>query len=672
SVDKDGEIASVAYVEDNREGNNVLECLIYSGEENVTGNYEITGEYGTISITKRKAKIVTATLEKVYDGDPLCGDFRPDGTIVTGSAAIFENFVSDETYAATGKTVYDVQRNDAYNVFSVQNDTAYRFYTQREGVLRETTANYEIDYEYGTLKVTPRKLTVTTPSISRAYNGKPLLGTEGEATFEGLVSGESYEAQLVESIIDVGSKKNGTLYDNYTVRGGEKISTYWNYERTYRFGTLEITPREITVTTATLTKTYDGQYLYGDAQPNGTTVTGSAATFTDLAEGETPEAYNVTDLIDFGEKQNTTAYRFYAVRGGKTVETTDNYKVTREYGKLKIERREITVTTATLTKVYDGAALCGDAQPNGTGITGSAATLNNLAEGETYESYAVSELTDVAYRSSAVFGIDNETEYRIYTVRGDEKTETTGNYAITYVHGVLTVTPRPLVIHTAGDSWEYDGDPHQLLVGFFAENLLSGHSIVLDASRQSEFASVLDVADGKVVNRLYFNVTEAGADESRNAVVNGNYFAEREEFGTLEITPCELRVSTLSLKKTYDGDPLYGDGRNEADEVVRAFATSGLVKDDFVRADVENVSSLTDADTVENRTQYLVYALRGGAETDITANYAIAYHFGTLTVDRRKVTITTPTAERVYDASPYTETEGAQADGLVSGHILTP
>ena len=52
---------------------------------------------------------------------------------------------------------------------------------------------------------------------------------------------------------------------------------------------------------------------------------------------------------------------------------------------------------------------------------------------------------------------ENATSICIFDETGKD---VTGNYAVAYRKGTLTVTRRPVVIETAGNSWVYDGKLH--------------------------------------------------------------------------------------------------------------------------------------------------------------------------------------------------------------------
>ena len=687
-------VASVTYVSDNAPENNALSFRIYEGETDVTANYAITVKKGTLSILKRKAQITTATLEKEYDGTPLSGDSVPEGP-VSGTNAAFAGFVAGETFMADASVMTDVLRADNGNPASKDNLTSYRVLKDGTDSKRETTENYEIVYHYGTLKITPRAMTVKTSSVTRLYDGTVLEGTEGEWEFTGLVSDERIGLPYdVARIVDCGSVTNTTKYLVFGGRDGIPTDVTANYDITYEYGTLTIERRALTVTVATLEKIYDGKDLDGDAEPDGTVVTGTGARFAGLVDGETAksdlptrvrEVFRIDGVVTALE--NRTQYRVYAVRDGNTVETTGNYDIAYEYGSLTVRPRPITVTTATLTKTYDGAPLRGKSRPDGEIVTGIAAAADSLVEDHAIfpivnpDSYT--QITEVFRSDGEVSGIENQTKYRIYSMYADDAEEirdVTENYEIAYRYGTLTILPRPVTIATADAEQTYDGTPLSKTDGYRAQpfdgaahaGIVDGHTASLREG--APIASVTHVRENRAGNNaLVFAIFDGDREVTENYTVT-------VDCGTLTIKPREMRIVTASLQKAYDGSALRGDSTDEREITVPLVFLDAFVGGDFAEADsaetalLWNVSRKNGAVSgVPNDTRYKIYQTADGEKTEITDDYAIEYEYGTLTVLPREIVITTGTKlDREYDAQPFYYTDGASADDLVDGHALSP
>ena len=92
--------------------------------------------------------------------------------------------------------------------------------------------NYSVKKIYGTLTVTKAKLTVTTLTAKKAFDGKPLTA---EGTVDGLVNRETVTLKMTGSQTEVGSSLN--TYQ--LVWDGTALEA--NYDVEDQLGTLEVT-----------------------------------------------------------------------------------------------------------------------------------------------------------------------------------------------------------------------------------------------------------------------------------------------------------------------------------------------------------------------------------------------------------------------------------------------
>ena len=168
-------------------------------------------------------------------------------------------------------------------------------------------------------------------------------------------------------------------------------------------GSLTITKRSVTLTSASASKVYDGTAL---TKPE-VTVTGDG-----FVTGEVADIKATGTITDFGEVTNTITYN----EGANF--KADNYEITTTEGKLTITKRPVTLTSASDSKVYDGTALT---KPEVT-VTGS------FVDGEVTDIKATGTITDVGTVTNTI------------TFAKGEKFKDS-NYAITKTEGTLEVTP---------------------------------------------------------------------------------------------------------------------------------------------------------------------------------------------------------------------------------------
>ena len=255
-----------------------------------------------------------------------------------------------------------------------------------------------------TYEITPKAYTVTTDSAKKVYDGTAL--TAG-GKIEGIVSGETVEFTTTGSRTDEGTSKN-----SYSLKwNGSAIQTNYKLAKE-SIGDLTVTPKSIIPdepdtpddkkTGITVSNPKDSKY---DGQEHR-----EVLTVKDTKTGK--------DLI--ANKDYTVVYSDDLVNAGTVtikVSGLGNYSgsFTKTY---KITKRLVTLTSATVSKTYDGQAL------TNTSITVSG---DGFVEGEG-ASYEVTG-TQTSVGNSA-----NAFEYKL-----NEKT-LASNYDITKVVGTLTIT----------------------------------------------------------------------------------------------------------------------------------------------------------------------------------------------------------------------------------------
>ena len=219
---------------------------------NVTGKINVTikgakdykGEVTkTYQIIKCPVTLKSASLEKVYDGTALVnGDtaLETEEGWVKGEGATY-NFTGTQTNAGSSKNAftYTLKDNTKEGNYSI---------TKKEGTLTVTTKSIVPDGP-DTPEEKKTGITVTKPSDSK-YDGeehknKPTV--TDTKTDKVLVEGKDYELSYSKDVTNA-----GTVTVTVTGKG--------NYEGSFEV-TYQITKRNVTLTSADATKTYDGKAL---------------------------------------------------------------------------------------------------------------------------------------------------------------------------------------------------------------------------------------------------------------------------------------------------------------------------------------------------------------------------------------------------------------------------
>ena len=264
-------------------------------------------------------------------------------------------------------------------------------------------------------KVTPKEYTVTTDSATKTYSGTAL--TAG-GKVEGIVSGETVEFTTTGSQTEVGTSKNtyelvwkSAKATNYTL-AKESIG-----ELTVKAKSIvpddKDTP-ESDKTGITVSEPSDSKYD-GKEHKEVLTVT-DTKTGKELVAGTDYSVTYSSDLVNAG-----TVTMKVAGLGNYSGSFTKTYKIT---------KRSVTLTSATVSKVYDGSAL------TNTSITVSG---DGFVEGEGASYEVTGSQTEVGNSANAF-------EYKL-----NEKT-LASNYNITKVVGTLTITAAPAPVTPATPS----------------------------------------------------------------------------------------------------------------------------------------------------------------------------------------------------------------------------
>ena len=259
-------------------------------------------------------------------------------------------------------------------------------------------------------KVTPKEYTVTTDSATKTYSGTAL--TAG-GKVEGIVSGETVEFTTTGSQTEVGTSKN--TYE--LVWKSAKATNYTLAKESIGELTVKaksIVPDDSDKTGITVSEPSDSKYD-GKEHKEVLTVT-DTKTGKELVAGTDYSVTYSSDLVNAG-----TVTMKVAGLGNYTGSFTKTYKIT---------KRSVTLTSATVSKVYDGSAL------TNTSITVSGDGFVK-GEGASYE---------VTGTQTSVGNSANAFEYKL-----NEKT-LASNYNITKVVGTLTITAAPAPVTPATPS----------------------------------------------------------------------------------------------------------------------------------------------------------------------------------------------------------------------------
>ncbi len=589
---------------------NIFEVRVFDGSADVTYCYEIEYEYGALTVTPRPVTVRAGDIEKIYDGTPLTGE----GYAVVSALKLAEGHI--------GKLLCEGSQTDAGS----SENRAVSF-SVLDGD-RDVTKNYEISLQSGVLSVLPRPLSVKTADGQWTYDGERHYDAAYALAAESsLAEGHSLSVGEYAEIENAGETPN---FVSLRVYDGAKDVTH-NYLIEYACGTLKVLPRPISVKTAGGEWMYDGK---GHAAPEYGL---SSALSPALVKGHVPSLAEFSTAEDAGETKNKLAVLI--LDGERDV--TDNYKISYEYGVLKILPRPIRAETGNQEWIYDGKAHS-HAQ-----WSISSALSPALAEGQEEKIAQEKFVTDAGEYPNAL---------KLGVFAGGR--DVTKNYEIAYTYGTLAVLPRPITVTTDSGEKIYDGLP-LTFESFTVTSELS------PALAEGQFAvagfSGAQTDAGASANTIsQFWVFDEEWDQSKNLAKNYEIIYI---YGTLTVFPRPITVTTGSSEKIYDGTPLTDGTYAITSELTFALVTGH-------RARVMNAGAQTDAGSSENRVGS--FAVFDGGR-DVTANYSTTYVAGTLTVLKRPITVRAEDARKTYDGAPLTHFvyKVVSEYRLVYGHRLS-
>ena len=555
---------------------------------------------GQLEITKRDVELISGSDEKVYDGTPL----TKNHILIAG-----DQFVPGEG------ADYDVTGSQT-NAGSSDNEFTYRLNSSTKAI------NYNIKTTPGTLKVTPVTdnviVTITEHSGSAKYDG-----TEKTVTgYDVAIDNELYtENDFTFSGNDVIKATDADIY-NMELKPSDFNNISHNFASvTFKIvdGTLNISRRDVTLTSATDSKTYDGKPLTND----NVAVGGDG-----FAEGE-GAVYNVTgSQTEAGFSNNTFSYEL------KDNTKTDNYNITSFEGILTVSSSEdevvVTITGNKDTQKYDGTE-------------------------KTVEGYTVSitsplyKESDFTFDGTALVKGTNADTYMM-GLSEENFTNTNKNFAKVTFHvidGSLVIEKRNLVLTSASAQKVYNG----------TELTAKDVTVSGDGFVKGEGASY-DVTGTQTTVGDSENTFTYKLNENTNA---DNYTIETKN-GSLLVTPVTDQV-VVTLKENSGTEVYDGTEKTVTGYTVADISNKLYTDKDFTFTGNAEVKG-TDAGTYDME-------LKAEDFQNINPNFTnvvFKVEDGALEITRRQVTFQADSGEKKYDgeelAVPTWKLEdGTLADG---------
>ena len=590
------------------------------GYEFTTGkasNYSVTTADGELTMswpTAQKVVVTANSATKTYDGTPLT-----DGGYTVEFGGQTYHLAAGQSQELANGDVLTVQIEGSVTDVELS-PTANKIVSV--SIMNGTTDVhhiYNVQKENGELQVKPMPLTVTAGSDSKVYDGTAL--TKNSYTSTDPAAGDT-----LASVTVTGSQTNAGSSDNVAraaklVRGDRDVTA--NYAIEYLPGTLTVTPVTdkvtVTITGYTDTVTYNGAEQY---------VTGYETAISNPLYTAADFAFSGTASVT-GTDAGTYAMGLTATQFENISHNFTNVEFTVTDGWLKIDPMALTITADSGSKVYDGTAL-----------TKNSYTSTDPAEGEG-AAYNVTGSQTNAGSSDNTF---------TYTLNPGTKAK---NYTVETEPGKLTVTPvtaEVTVTITGNKSTVTYNGAEQSVTGYKVESI----SNPLYTEENLAFSGEA-VAKGTDSGTYKMNLTAAQFENISENFTNVRIIVTD---GELTINPMALTITAGSDSKAYDGTPL----------TCGEFDSTTPAEGDTV-ASVTLTGSQTNVGSGDNVASG-AKLVRG--DRDVTANYAIEYVNGKLTVTKNESAKLTADAYRgVYDGAAHDAVVKTTITGAVEGDSWT-
>jgi len=569
---------------------------------NVTGNYTINYVQSPASgvINKLVVTVTAVTDTKTYDGStssvvtPTIVSLLAGDAPLTPATQVYDNanYGNDHVLTASGLTI---KNGSGVNV----------------------TGNYTINYVPSPANGVINRLAVTVTAVpdTKTYDGT--TSSVGTPTVVSLLAGD---APLTPAIQAFDNADYGLAHvltaSGLTIKNGSGVNVTNNYTINYVPSPASgvINKLVVTVTAVSDTKTYDGNTSSLGIPTVVTLATGDVAL--------TP-AIQVFDNSSFGSSHVLTASGL-TIKNSSNTEVTGNYTINYVPSAASgvINKRDVTVTAVTDTKIYD-ATVSSVGKP----------IVGLLATGDTINDAPIQKFDNVFVGNSHIMIASGLSIKKIST--GEDVSP---NYNIIYVNslndGVILGKPTTATIPLITESKVYDGTTSAVVI----PGILSGvdaidiPNVKLNATASYDNATI---GNGKTITVKY---TLSGS-------VGDTYAAPSDYvIHTGEITGKALTASNpnFTSEKVYDGTTVLN---------VTPGVLFGVEAADADKVTLNATAAFDNAKVGTGKTITVTYTLSGSAAINYTVPASFTVTDGVITGKPLTVVSLKLTTGKVYDGS---------------------
>ncbi|MGN0375347.1 MAG: MBG domain-containing protein [Butyrivibrio sp.] len=561
----------------------------------------------TFEIKKRNLTIVAASDEKVYDSTPLVNNGYDKNNTALNEGLALNDVIVSVTVTGTITNVGTCDNIPGNACICVGN---------KDG--ENVTANYNISYVKGTLKVTPAEaqLSIETDTMDKIYDGVQV--TAPDVKFTGVNGIDLIENPEGASLLGFKyyKKAPGNRYD--AIEGEPKNAGEYkvvvsssdgdNYKMAVDELEFTISKRNITLKAGDANKTYDGTPLVKNAydEINNTNPDEGLANPSAGPSDVITECVIKGSITNVGSCDNLITSVIIQVGDKDGEDVTDCYNITLKKGSLDVTKAVSSIViTSCEDKEYDGATVVPSYNYNGDGIVTFIYMDENMQLLDNPPVKVGSYYVQAASNSS---------------VNYFEATSEVAEFSI-------SKTVMEEYIETPSGETEKKFD---IKVGDAETHIYTGFELTPELEITYHGNVLTEGIDYEI--RYFDNIEEgtAGID----IVGLGSYSGSMIK--NFQITKRKIVVITESGSKDYDGTELVCNGYTTSkyfDEATGNYIDeSGLAQNHSAIVSVNG--SQTQVGISNNTIDSIMIA--DGDGNDVTSNYELIYKLGTLEVKKVK------------------------------------
>jgi hypothetical protein len=478
------------------------------------------------AIAQRPINITASSKSQAYNGSALTSNSATAEATGTNRGLASEHSMT--SYTVTGSQTYFGSSSNVPSAAVIKSGTT------------DVTSNYAITYVNGTLTITKATPVVSITGVTENYTGGQFWATatvnakgtlywkKGSAPTTSSNDG-SVPITAINTATNITSvKDNSDDFEMYWLFVPSSTANSLTSGHTYAENftnaggtsndhkSLTINPRSISNVSASANAvTY-----------NGSQQTASVS-ITDAGGNLTSNDYTISGNTG----TNATSYTI-------TITGRNNYTGTKTIT-WTINKRPVTITADSASKVYDGTAL--------TKNSVTAAAQNNTNNTGMISSHHVHSWTVSGSQTLAGSSNNTVTAATIYTGASSthggssDTTNVTSNYAITYAVGTLTVTKRAVTATATNQTKVYDGTKLTAANTGTVTNLPSNHTITYTCTGEI----------GPGVSTGTKTLSSVVIKNSGGTDITSSCFTVTKNNGTLSITKAALTYSNVSSVSEY-------------------------------------------------------------------------------------------------------------------------